>query len=72
MCSGIDEQHTKDHGVPSNSTDFRVVNLVRSDRPKLSSLNVKKAKSWSAQVSICSALDNLLDIMTRHMNNSPP
>ena len=43
MSGGEDEQHAQDHGMPSDATDFGVMDGISCDGSKLGPLNIEKA-----------------------------
>lgn len=69
VSSGVDQQHTKQHYVASNTTCFCVVNLKRNLRSDLDTLDVEETALVSI-ISEASGHQNSLDIMSTSMQDS--
>ena len=71
VSSGKHEKHAEKHDMPGYASNFCIVYLNCRFSSNLTALNVKEAIIVSAVSPYSESVENLLDIMCRHVHDGP-
>ena len=69
MSSRVHKQHTEQHHVPGDASSLGIVDLKSNLWPNLALFYIVEAMRVSSQTSLIQPFRNLLDVMSRSVND---